>query len=237
MRAEIPDHADIALMQSQVDAAGRDEVELSEVPRVDQLANRSHRRAVQEGVATHERELALAGQRDQLLRQRARGRERLLHERVLARLQTTATQLVVREHGGGEQDSVEVGVVQELIEVLGQPHGRVASPIALEPGHVGVADPPQLGVGALDQHPHEVGAPVAEADHGDRRVNAKAPHADREFRADRRAAVPSIGSPTLRRGRPPDRSSRGRSGATVPAQPSLVASATEDDRWTLRSAG
>src|SRR5207237_3794753 len=38
---------------------------------------------------------------------------------------------------------------------------------------VGVTDPANRAVGALDQHPHQVRSPVPETDHRDRRVNTQ----------------------------------------------------------------
>src|SRR5436305_6092310 len=110
-------------------------------------------------------------------------RERLFHEGVLAGLEATAAKLVVRENRRGEQDAVEVRIVQDLIKVSRQPHTGVAPPVALEPGYVGVTDPPQFDVRALDQHADEIRAPIAQAHYRDRWINPKAPHGSLYVRA------------------------------------------------------
>ena len=85
--AEVPDHADVALVQAEVHPARGDEVEVAELARVEQLLDRAHRRAVDERVAAHQHEAGLARDPRQLLGLDGRGRERLLDERVLARPQ------------------------------------------------------------------------------------------------------------------------------------------------------
>ena len=51
MRREIPDDAGVGLMEAEVHAAYRDEVDVPQLSRVDQLFDPHHGRAVQEGVA------------------------------------------------------------------------------------------------------------------------------------------------------------------------------------------
>ena len=60
MRAEVPDDAHVGLVQPEVHAARRDEVDLAELAGIDQLADRDDRRAVEERVARHQHEPALA---------------------------------------------------------------------------------------------------------------------------------------------------------------------------------
>ncbi len=66
VRAEIPDDADVGLMQPEVDATRRDEVELAERPGVDQLLDEHDRRAVEERVARHENAVQSCGEVDEL---------------------------------------------------------------------------------------------------------------------------------------------------------------------------
>ena len=53
MRAEVPDDADVGLVQAQVDPAHRDEVDVAELSGLDQVADQVDGRAVEEGVARH----------------------------------------------------------------------------------------------------------------------------------------------------------------------------------------
>src|ERR1051325_1540211 len=59
VRAEVPGDTDVALVQAEVHAARRDEVDVAEVAVRDQVADRVDRRAVEEGVAGHQDEVAL----------------------------------------------------------------------------------------------------------------------------------------------------------------------------------
>ena len=68
VRTEVPHDADVGLVQAEVHATRRDEVDLAEIAGVDQLLDRPHGRAVQERVARHEHEVALGGQLDQRAR-------------------------------------------------------------------------------------------------------------------------------------------------------------------------
>ena len=126
-------------------------------------------------MAAHQRQATLLRERDQLLRQRRRRRERLLHERMLARFKTAARQLIVGEHRGREENSVQVLVREDLIEILRELHARVAPAKPLEPRDIGVTDPPHHHIGPLDQDPEQVRSPVAESDHGNRWLDAQTP--------------------------------------------------------------
>jgi hypothetical protein len=87
VRREVPRDADVGLMQAEVHTARRDEVDLAELLRRDQVADHVHRRAVEERVAGHQHEPAVGGDCDQVTRRVARRGERLLDEDVLVVLQ------------------------------------------------------------------------------------------------------------------------------------------------------
>ena len=63
---EIPDDADIALVEAEVDAAGGDEVDISQRVRLQHALDRSYRWAVDERMAAEQSQPALVGQRQQL---------------------------------------------------------------------------------------------------------------------------------------------------------------------------
>ena len=66
VRAEVPDDAHVGLVQPEVHAARRDEVDLAELAGADQVADHVDRRAVEERVPGHQDEAALVGELDQL---------------------------------------------------------------------------------------------------------------------------------------------------------------------------
>ena len=67
----------------------------------------------------------------------------------------------------GDDHGIDRVVVQDLLEVGGAAHLRVAAPRQLERRLAAVAAPHELGVAVLDRDAGEVRSPVAEADEGD----------------------------------------------------------------------
>ena len=109
MRAEVPDDADVGLVQAEVDAARRDEVELAELAAVDQLLDGDDRRAVEERVARHQHAAGLAGQAHELCRLLGARCEGLLDEDVLAELQRLRGELEVGRDRRRDHDRVDSG--------------------------------------------------------------------------------------------------------------------------------
>ena len=162
MRAEIPDDADVGLVQSEVDAARGDEVELAERHRVDHLLDGDDRRAVEERVARHQRPAGLAGEPHELgrlLRARCEG---LLDEHVLAELQSLRGEVEVRRHRRRDHDRFDVVVRQHLEIRRRPPNGRVAAPPVIQPLLAHVAHDDDLRLLELDEVAKEIRPPVAE---------------------------------------------------------------------------
>ena len=65
---EIPRHADVLLVQAEIDPAHRDEIDLAKLSVADVVAHEAHRQAVEERVAGHQRQPALVRQPDQFRR-------------------------------------------------------------------------------------------------------------------------------------------------------------------------
>ena len=61
VRAEVPHDADIGLVKAEVHPARGDEVDLSQLPAIEQLLDRPDRGAVQERVAAHQRPATFTG--------------------------------------------------------------------------------------------------------------------------------------------------------------------------------
>ena len=165
MRTQVPDDADVGLVEPEVHAARGDEVELAEGVLVQHLADHPDRRAVEERVSAHERQTAIGGQLHELVRLVGRRRERLLDERVLAGFEAAGGQIEVCEDGSGDEDRVKSGVRQERVVFGRRPDTGVAAREPGEPGLVDIADPCHLDVLVLEQHAQQVRAPISKPDH------------------------------------------------------------------------
>ena len=166
MRAEVPDDADVALVQAEVDPARGDEVDLAELTPVEELLDGPDRRAVEERVAAHQDAARLVGEGDQLvghLRSTARAASRRRCACRRSRLGGRARQWVPT--GVAIRTASTSGSSSTSVVLGGEGDVGVAAPEALEPVEVLVADPLHLHAAHLDQDPQEVRPPVAEADH------------------------------------------------------------------------
>ena len=72
-------------------------------------------------MAAHQHALALARELDQLVGQLGRGGERLLDERVLAGAAGSGAKVEVGEHRRRDHDRVELGVVEQVVDVAWSP--------------------------------------------------------------------------------------------------------------------
>ena len=116
-------------------------------------------------MAGHQRQVALLRERDELLHLVPAHRRRLLDEDVLARLQRLLGERVVRRHGRRDHDGVDLGVAEQLAEVVGDARVRMASRELLARLGRDVAERAELG--ELVEVADEVLAPVAEPGHRD----------------------------------------------------------------------
>jgi len=111
-------------------------------------------------VPAHQHEFALsceAGQRERLS---ARGRQRLLDERVLVGFQAASRKLVVREDRRGEQHTVDFGVLEHVVEVHGGRDARVAPCKPFQTRGIAVAYPAHVDIRALHEDSQQVWTPV-----------------------------------------------------------------------------
>ncbi len=166
MRPEVPGHADVRLVETEVHAAGRDEVDLAEFPGLDQIADHHDRRAVQEGVAGHQHDAGPIREVDQIEALGGGRGQRLLDEDVLAGLQCGRGQVVMRGHGRGDHHGVDAVIGDHLREVLRRADGGIAPFDRLERLGSQIADRDQLCVRDLVEVADEIRAPVAEPDDG-----------------------------------------------------------------------
>ena len=173
MRAEIPGDAHVGLVQAQVDAAGRDEVEVTQIARVDQLLDGDDRWAVEERVTRHQHAPGPAGEPDELRRPppssppAASRRTRACRTRVPCEARSkwvdTGVAITTASMRSSASD-VEVRA-RRLDE-------RIAALEELEPLGALVADGDHFKSVDLDEVAEQVRPPVAETDDGDAQWSA-----------------------------------------------------------------
>ena len=100
---------------------------------------------VEQQVAGHEHEIARLGQCDDLLGVGPVHRHRLLDEDVLAGLECLLGQRRVRGYRRGDNDGVELGIFEQILEASGCASSRVTLRLLLEQFRRRIADPAQLG--------------------------------------------------------------------------------------------
>ena len=141
VRGEVAHDADVALVDAEVHPARRAEVELADLAALEPLLGRDDGRRVEERVAGHQHELALAGDLDQLVALLDRRRHRLLDEDVLPGQQRGLGQLVVRRDRGDDADRIDrrssASTSSKSVTSLARP---VAARLARERLLVAIAD-------------------------------------------------------------------------------------------------
>ena len=167
MGRQIPEDIDVALHQSQVDAHRVDVEQFAQGAGHDQIADLLHRRRVAVGVVAHQDQAPLGSEGDHLLALRRRGRQGLLDEDVLARLQHGRGDGPVGGGRGGDRHRFDRVVVEDVVDRRGHPHRAVAADGLGRPGLVEVAHPNQVGPGVAGEVADDVRAPVPGPDHRD----------------------------------------------------------------------
>src|SRR5919201_449773 len=124
--AERPEGVLVRAHDAEVLPVAVDAEHLAELADVDELLQLLDTRVVEQQVAGHEDELPVGGKRDELVHLRGPHRRRLLDEDVLARLERLPRELVVRRGRRRDEDGVECGIGEHLLEVRGRARVRVA---------------------------------------------------------------------------------------------------------------
>ena len=114
--AERPESVLVLADDPEVLPVAVDAEHVAELAGVDELLQLLHAGVVEQQMARHEHELALLGERDELLHLRRAHRRRLLDEDVLARLERLLRERVVCRHGRRDHDGLEVVVGEHLVE-------------------------------------------------------------------------------------------------------------------------
>ena len=144
-----------------------DDQHASELSGVDELLQLSHTGVVEEKVPRHEHETAFLRELDQLVGVLALERHRLLDEDVLPRLERLPRQGVMGDDRGCDHDRVQIGVVQELVQVGGQAGVREAHRCPGPALLVAVAEPGECRSREVVEVSGEVRPPVAEPHQAD----------------------------------------------------------------------
>ncbi len=166
MRREVPDDAHIALVQSQVDAAGRDEVNVAERSLAEQPLDCPHRGAVDERVSAHQGPVVLLGRLYKVIGKVAGIRQRFLDKHVLARLKRLRRQFVVGVHGRGDHDCVHIWSRHHAREVRGRAGAPIPAAELLQALVVAIAQPSDLNALLLGEDTQQVRSPISQPDHG-----------------------------------------------------------------------
>ncbi|KZD17210.1 MAG: hypothetical protein AO396_03470 [Candidatus Fermentibacter daniensis] len=172
MRGEVPDDGDVLLVDSEVHPQGGDEVDLAELAGLYHLPRLDDRGREEEGVPHHRDQLPLLTEFDEVPCLGLAGCERLLDENVLSRFEDPAGERIVRHRVGCDDDPVDRGIGDDLVEVAALLRTRIPFRLHGEPGFVPVTEdePGTSPVGK--QVPGEIGPPVAQAYHRNLRHNA-----------------------------------------------------------------
>ena len=109
VRRQVPDDVDVVLEKAQIDPHGVVIVELPERTVIDHLPDTPHGAGKEEGVIHHDLEVLLLSQLNQLLGLHGSRGKRLLHEYVLAVLESGFGQLKVCPDGRHDGDGVDAG--------------------------------------------------------------------------------------------------------------------------------
>src|SRR5439155_16762307 len=154
-------------MESQVHPARRDEVDLAELPGIDQSLDRSNGWAVEEGVTGHQDEAFGLGQRSQLEHLIGCRSERLLDENMLSGLERRLRERVVRRNRRRDRNRVYRSVRKDLFEACRPGNARIARRQHLQHVWPKIAETAELELLRIGEVPNEIRAPVPETDHAD----------------------------------------------------------------------
>ena len=166
MGREIPHDARVLLMEAEVDAAHRDEVDLAELTGLQQIANAVHRRAVEEGMPWHENAAGLLRFARQVERIVRRAGEGLLDEHMLSGRQRRAGDGVVGRDRRRDGHCLDRVVGEDLVQVGGENEARVARADLCQRALPSVADRDELRELLFVQVADQIGPPIAKSDDG-----------------------------------------------------------------------
>ena len=162
MGREVPGDADVRLVETEVDPARRNEVELSQLSRLDEVADGNHRGAVEEGVSRHQHQTATLCELDELEALTRRRGKRLLDEDVSASSAARPSGKCV-DTGVANATTSIVSSARTSSKLVGL-HRRIPALNQLKALDIAIANRDDLGAGEFVEVPNEVRAPVSEAD-------------------------------------------------------------------------
>ncbi len=158
--AERPERVLVGPDAAEVLAVPVDAEHVPELARVDELLQLADAGVIEEQVSRQEHELALLGDRDELVDLRARHRGRLLDEDVLPGLEGELRELVVGRHRRRDYDGVELRIGEHLLEGLRPARLRIPALVLLALAVRGIGEPGELR--EVGEVAGEVPAPLAE---------------------------------------------------------------------------
>ena len=125
MRCEVPQGVDVGPDLSEVETLRVDVADLAELSRIDVLLHPPDGRVEQEDVTDHQRQVSARGTLDEIATFRARPRQRLLDQDVLAGIERPLREVVVAGDRRRQDDPVDRVVGEHRFEVGRGPDARV----------------------------------------------------------------------------------------------------------------
>ena len=166
VRRQIPDDIDIVLKQAKVDAHGIEIVQFSKIAVVDEPFYGLDRTGVDESMVHHDLQPLLFGQVDEALGLFHGGRERFLHEQVLAVGQHLHAKRIMSRNRCGDDNGIDVGRLQDVVGIIGQPtYGRELPTDEIQTLRSRIADSRHLHIVKGVEVPDQIRSPVAAADY------------------------------------------------------------------------
>jgi hypothetical protein len=155
------------LKESEVRANGADVEHVAELAGLDDVVHLEDRRAVFESMPDHQHQVSLARNLDKFIGLFGRGRQRLLDQHRLARLERAPGHRVVSADRSRDDDTFDIGVIDQVFEAAGGFDVRVQLADVISPLFVEIAgDDPARGP-TLIQVAHPVWTPVPETHDAD----------------------------------------------------------------------
>ena len=164
VRCEVPDHINVALNQSEIDSYRVDVLNIAEFTAGNEVADLSDCRGVAIRVIAHHDKTGPLCCVDHLLGISVRGRQGLLYEHMLARLERRECDAHMRGSGRSNRDNIDGWIGQHIFDSGGRPHCAIRRRDLRRSRPVDVAHPAKIELGRTHEIPDQVWSPIASSD-------------------------------------------------------------------------
>lgn len=166
VRSEAPENVFLAANGAEVEAVAVNVADFTEPAGGDFLFELDDRRMIEQHVADHQRALVFRRDTEQIARVVGNERDRLFHQRVLAVLQALFGDFIMRHRRRGDDDAVDLLILQHLLQVRGEGNGAGNFFNRFLRAGAGVANQLQVAGQQLLRGADVVLSPLAAADDG-----------------------------------------------------------------------